>query len=256
MYIRYDTYDTMSMLTIIVYGYHYIKKQEILTMKHNRFDINYLYLYNDFMKIKIILSILFANFLFAIYFIINAKSGMAIAAQTTPETEQKIVKNEQDSIPVARVQAEPIVRTAQAREHEKICYKFTTNELNSDITSIANAVQTKIKEEKKYNIYWGLSANKEEAIAKYKELQAKVFDGKNMDLVYISQQYSLLVGRADNDIDALKQVRDMSAKTSSIGGRWFYGSYVVPTYEVKFNALADDAHTQKLQKLYHLNRCN
>lgn len=190
---------------------------------------------------KIILSLLVVNFLLASYFIIMGKSSAA-TPQTSAPSEPLVAQSVETSGPAA-AKALPV------------CYQFTTNELNRDTASIANATQNKIKEEKKYNIYWGLSANKEEALNKYKELQTNIFEGQSMELVYISQQYSLLLGKTSSEPDALSQVRRMTEKTASMGGRWFYGTYMVPTYQIKFNAVEGDEQLQKLQKIYNISRC-
>lgn len=206
-----------------------------------------------FMKVRFILALLFLNLLFAVYLMISGQQGSAIANENTdntvqePQTQNAIAQN----ATVTKESPQKVV----VKKNENICYSLITDNITEQLKLLNGFEQSKIKEEKKYNIYWGLGQNKEEAVKRYTTLQTKgLFDDKNIDLIYIGQQYSILVGNAPDDKQALQQVREMSNKTTSFGGKWFYGSYTVVSYKVNFSTDNKNLVNQ-LSKTYTLTKC-
>lgn len=117
---------------------------------------------------------------------------------------------------------------------KQVCYQFTTPELTPQVLGLPNYSST-AKEDKLFTVYWGLGADKDSAIAKFNELKTKgVVDQKAVDLVFISQKYAIATATRSNEKDALSSVREMSHKTTTLGGQWFYMSAPVKTYNVRY----------------------
>lgn len=207
------------------------------------------------MKVRLILALLFLNLLFAVYLMISGQQGSAVAKENTDNQPQESqIQNTTQIAQSAAVTKVP-QKTVAVQKNENICYSLITDNVTEQLKLLNGFEQSKIKEEKKYNIYWGLGQNKEEAVKRYATLQTKgLFDDKNIDLIYIGQQYSILVGNASDDKQALQQVREMSNKTTSFGGKWFYGSYTVASYKINFSTDNKNVVNQ-LSKTYTLTKC-
>ena len=190
-------------------------------------------------KTKLIFLFLLASFIFfALTLVMAPKKSSNVDNKTENTTNQVSL-----SMPIAPAQT------------VKTCFHFNSQEITPLINSLENVVISKIKEEKKYNIYWGLSTDKKEAELKFQDLKTKgLFENEKVQLTYIGKQYSLLVSQLNNDKEALKQVIEMTEKTKSIGGKWFYSSVIYPFYHVKFTTDNNNS-IQSIASQYKLKKC-